>query len=116
MKSNAARLRQLIVAIEIRRSVVGGHQNVQVTVTIEIAVGQTAANLRRIESSADGDCDVLEFSAAAVQEKLRRLRVAGVAADVPDSFVDVAVGDGQVQSPIEIDVEEHASEPKRVTG
>ncbi len=116
MKSNAASLHQLIVAIKIRGSVVSGHQNVQVAVTIEITEGQTAANLGSVEPSADSVCNVNKFSASTIQEELRRLSVAGVAADVADGFVDVAVGDRQVQSAIEIDIEKHAAEAERVAG
>src|SRR5260370_17014290 len=107
VKSNAASLHQLIVAIKIRGSVVGGHQNVQVAVTIEITEGQTAANLGSVEPSADRVCNVNKFSASTIQKELRRLSVAGVAADVPDGFVDVAVRARHTQTPIEIDLVKH---------
>jgi len=36
------------------------------------------------------------------------VRVSGVAANISDGFIDVAIGDRQVQSAIKIHVEEHA--------
>ena len=53
---------------------------------------------------------------AIVQEKLRRLRIAYVAADVADRFVDVAVGDGEIERAIEIGVEKSAAEAQRIFG
>ena len=45
---------------------------------------------------------------------MRRLRVADVAADVANGLVDVAVGDDEIESAVEIEVGEHAAESERV--
>ena len=89
---DASVARELIVAIEKCRAVVGGQQEVHVAVAIEVAVGQTAADLWLIEPAADFASHVAKFSVALIEKKLRRLRVADVAADVAHRFVDVTVG------------------------
>jgi hypothetical protein len=49
-----------------------------------------------------------------IQKQVRRLRVAGVAANLADGLVDVAVDRGQVEPAIEIDIEERAAEAEAV--
>src|SRR6266446_3884017 len=110
MKSNAAGMRLLIGAVQIGRAVVGGHQDVQVAVAVEITEGKAAADFWRFETASNLAGNVAEFSAARIQKKLGWLRVADVAADVSNGFINVAVGDGEVKSAIEVDVEEHAAE------
>src|SRR5260370_20420016 len=100
MKSNALRFRRLIVAIKIRWSAVGGHQYVQVTIAVEISASQTPANFQGLKSSTHCIRCVLKFSAASIHEEMRRLSVSGVPADIPNRFVDVAIGHRQVQSSI----------------
>ena len=51
----------------------------------------------------------------AIQKKLRRLRVADIAANIAHGFVDVPVGDGEVEPAIEIDVEERAAEAQAIS-
>lgn len=114
MKSNAPRVCHLIVAVKIRGSIVSGQQNVQVTVAIEIAISQSAPHFRRFETSSCRSRDILKFSAAAIQEKLRRLRVTDVPANVSNGFVDVAVRDRQVEISIEIDIQEETAESQSI--
>ena len=94
------------------RTVVGGHEQVDVAVAVEVAAGQPAADSRLREPAAHRASDVAEARRRLVQEQLRRLRVADVAADVPDGVVDVAVGDDEVETAVEIDVGEGAAEPE----
>src|SRR5882762_7363163 len=54
----------------------------------------------------------MKLSAAPVQEELRRLRVSGVAANIPDGFIDVAIGHRQVQSAIKIHIEDMHPNPR----
>ena len=102
----------LIVAIEIGRAVVGGDQKIEIAVAIEIAVGQTAAdfraaNLRRLSAATSR-----KLPLPVVQKKMRRLRVSDIAANIAHGFVDVAVGDGEIEPAIEIDIEERAAEAR----
>src|SRR6266852_1940070 len=66
---------ELIVSVEMSWAVIGCHQQVEVTITIEIAVCQTAADLRPAESVTDLRRYVVKRSLPAIQEKLRRLRI-----------------------------------------
>jgi len=53
---------------------------------------------------------------AAIQKELRRLRVADIAAYVAHGFVNVSIGDGQIEQAVEIGVEKNAAEAERVDG
>ncbi len=104
----------LIVAEEHRRAVVGGHQQVDVAVAVEVAAGEAAADPRLRESAAHRGRHVAERAVALIQKQLRRLRVADVAADVADGVVDVAVGDDEIERAVEIEVGEDAAEAEPV--
>jgi hypothetical protein len=54
------------------------------------------------------------MAAAAIQKQVRRLRIAGVAVNLPDGLVDVAVDRDKIEPPVEIDIEERASEAETV--
>jgi len=116
VKSNTAGARLLIVAVQIGRTVVGGHQDVQVAVAVKICVGKAAADFWRFETTTNLAGNVAEYSAARIQKNLGRLRVSDVAADVADGFINMTVGDGEVQSAVEIDVEENAAKSESVPG
>ena len=57
---------------------------------------------------------VAELSATLVEKKLRRLRVAHVSADIANGFVDVSIGNRQVQCSVKINVQEKAPESQRI--
>ena len=104
----------LIVAKEHRRAVVGRHQQVDVAVAIEVAAREPAADPRLREAGAGRRRHVAKRAVALIQEQVRRLRVADVAADVPHGLVDVAVGDDEIERAVEIEIGEDAAEPERV--
>src|SRR5712664_2073340 len=110
MKANAAISGGVLVAIKISRTVVGGQQDVEIAVAVEVSVSQAAADFGLGEAATDVRRGVVEFSAALVQKKLRRLRVADVAVNVAHGLFDVPVGDEQVQSAVKVHVEEGATE------
>src|SRR5277367_6168316 len=91
---------ELIVAIKIRRAVVGSDENVEIAIAIEVTVGQSASDLGLTERFADFGSYIAEgpFSLAnqIVQEKLRRLRIPDVAADAAHGVVDVPVSCDQI--------------------
>ena len=89
----------LIVAEQHRRAVVGRHQQIDVAVAIEVAAGEPAADARLREPAAGSGGDVAERAVALIEEQMRRLRVADVAADVAHGLVDVAVGDDEIERP-----------------
>ena len=105
---------ELIVAEQHRRAVVGRHQQVDVAVAIEVAAREAAADPRLREPAAGRGGDVAKRAVALIQEQVRRLRVADVAADVAHGLVDVAVGDDEIERAVEIEVGEDAAEPERV--
>src|SRR5258708_23529755 len=114
MKANAVISDDVLVAIEISGAIVGGQQNVQIAVAIKVGVRQAAPDLELRETGVGVRRNVAEFSAAFVQKKLRCLRVAHVAVNVPHRLVDVPVSDEQVQSTIQIHITESPAEAQGV--
>ena len=78
MQTQRAISGRLIVAVKIRGAVIRRQQKISVAVVVEISVGEAAADFWCVESSADFARNVVKFSVAAVEKKLRRLRVADV--------------------------------------
>ena len=99
--------------IEMRRAVVGREEEIEIAVAVEVAAGQAAGDLWRSEVGAGGGRFVAE-RAAAIDEQVRRLRVADVPPDVPHRLLDVAVGDHEVEVPIEIEIGKNAAEPQGI--
>ena len=112
LETDAAVPGELIVAIEVSGTVVRGDQQIEIAVAIEVAIGQAASNFGLIEASADFRGDLAEISLAAVQEQLRRLGVSHIAANVANSFVDVSVGNGEVEPAVEIDIKKEQPNPR----
>src|SRR5713101_3972869 len=112
----ALRIEDLIVAEEISRTVVGGEEQVEVAVAIEVGIGEAAPDFRLAEVGTSFTGDVTECSIALVEKQLWWLGVADIAANVSDSVVDVAVGDGEVEGAVEVKVGKDASEPEHIFG
>ena len=104
-----------IVAIEVGGAIVGGQKNIEVAVSVEVCKGETAADLRSVKAATGQASNVLKPSAA-IQKKLRRLRVAHVATDVANGLVDMAIRNCKVQVSVEVDIKEQAAEAKRISG
>src|SRR5437879_13514476 len=113
-KTDAAVRGQLIVTEEKGRSVVRGHQNVEISVTIEVGVRQTTADLWLVESSACLGSHIAEGPISLVEKKLWRLGVTDIASDVPYRFIDMTVRDHQVKCAVELGIEKHAPESQSV--
>ena len=62
IKSNAAGVRLLVVAVQIRRTVVRCQEDVEVAVAVEIAESEAATNFGRFETASNLAGDVAEFS------------------------------------------------------
>jgi len=92
-----------VVAEEIGRAVVGGEQEVEIAIAIEVGESESAAN-RGTAKSPPLLRQHPEIYLCRDSENMRRLGVANIAANVADSVVDVAVGDDEVQAAIEIEV------------
>src|SRR5581483_6252319 len=85
-------------------------QQIQIAVPVEIAVSQSTPHFGCRETAAQLRCDVAKFALPVVQEKMRRLRVPMIAGDVAYCFIDMPVDGGKVEMPIQIGVQERASE------
>src|ERR1051325_7413998 len=83
---------QLIVAKENRRTIVGGQQDVQIAIAIEISVSQSAADARFLQPAPSISCHIMEFPAPQIHKEWRRLGVAHISANVPDGLIDVSIG------------------------
>src|SRR5262249_23756916 len=90
-----------IVAIEVRRALVGSHEQVQVAVVIDIGVSGPAGDNRPIERRAHRWRGILELALAEITEKQRRLPVLNLRLDLTDLLFDVAVGAEDVEIAVE---------------
>ncbi len=107
---------QVVVAIEVSGAVVGSDQQVQVAVAIEVAIRKATTDFGTVELSASLGRDLAENSLAAVEEQLRRLCVSDIAANVANRFVDVPIGNGEVEPSVEVDIKKRAAEAEAVSG
>src|SRR5882762_170540 len=103
----------LVGAVKIGWAVVGGDQQIEIAVAIEIAIGKPSSDLGLTEAAADFTGHVYERSLPAVQEKLRRLRVSD-AADIAHRVIDMPVYNRQIERAIQIGIEKHASESQLI--
>ena len=103
-----------IVAKEKSRAVVGGEQQIDVTIAIEIGKGEAASDAWNREITAIRSGDILKFSIAEIQKKLWRLRVADIAANVSNRVVDVAIGDDEIKATVEIEIGKAAAKAKSI--
>src|SRR5262249_35452776 len=101
-----------IIAKEKRRPAVGGDQQVQVAVIIDIRVGRAPGNLGRAEGGPCGSRRFLESPASEVTKKVWRLAIRDSLLDTLNSVVDVAVGDKDVRPAVQIVVKEKTGEAK----
>src|SRR5271165_179546 len=115
MEANAFVAAQLIVSIEVRGPVVGCQQNVQIAIVVEVSDGKSAAHLGLFESAADFRGRVIESSLALIYKQLGRLGVTDVAANVAHSFIDVTVGDRDVEQSVQIGIKENTTEAQGVS-
>ena len=53
-------------------------------------------------------------TAAAIQKQVWRLRISGIAVNLADRLVDVAVDRHQIEPPVEVDIEKRTAEPETV--
>src|SRR6185437_956567 len=114
LKSNAAVSSLQIISIQVRRPIIRRHKQIQVPVAVEVSIGEAASYDRSFKAAAKLPRHVPEFSAAFIQEKLRRLRITDVAVNISHSFVDVPICHGQVQPAVQVNVEKSAAKPQRV--
>src|SRR5208283_4573858 len=99
-----------VVAVQIRRPLIGGEEQVEIAIAVKIAIGQAARHFRSREAAACLCRYILEMAASAIQKKMRRLGITGVAVNLADGLVNVTVDRQQVEAAVEVDVQERASE------
>src|SRR5205823_13692734 len=112
-KTNAAVPGKLIVAVKICGAVISGHQQIEIAVTIKVAVGQAATNFGLAEATTDFSSYIVKDSFAIVQKKLRRLRIAD-SANVKHSVINVTIHHGKVERAVEIGIEKYAAESQSI--
>src|SRR5258708_4850004 len=99
-----------------RGAVVSSNQKVEIAVAIEVCIRQASADLWLIEISANFRRDIPKDSLAPIQEKLGRLRISHVAANVAYCLIDVPIGDSKVEPAIQVDIQKRAAKPQAVSG
>jgi hypothetical protein len=91
MEANAVVSRKLVVTVKIRGAIVCRDEQVEIAVAVKISVRQPAADFRRTKPFAQIISYIAKHALSVVQKKLRRLRVADIAADISYGIVDVAI-------------------------
>ena len=93
-----------VIAKKTSGAVVRSEQQIHIAIAIKIGKSEPASNASggKISSIAAGD--ILEFSFAEIEEEVRRLSIANVAANIADGIVDVAVRDDQIETAIKIEI------------
>src|SRR5947207_4458624 len=93
-----------VIAKKISGAIVRCEQQIHIAIAIKIGKSEPASNASggKISSIAAGD--ILEFSFAEIEEEVRRLSIANVAANIADGIVDVAVRDDQIETAIKIEI------------
>src|SRR5260370_6500649 len=84
--------------------------------SIGIGARLSASGLGLLESSPNVRGDIAKLSLAIVEKQKRRLSVAHVAANVAHGFVDMAVGDCEIEPAVEIGIEKNTAKTKTVPG
>ena len=79
-ETNGSMSIQLIVAVKMDGPLVGGDEDIQVSIAIEIAKCCAAPDLGIREAAAQGSGHVLESTAALIEKQMGRLRIAGFGA------------------------------------
>ncbi len=101
-----------VIAIEICGAAVGGDEDIEVAIAVEVADGETASYFGACEGLPDLTGRVAEFCVALIEEEMRGLRIS--AAEVADGVVDVSVDSEQVKAAIKIGIEENTTEAETV--
>ena len=112
MQAQGAILRGDIIAKKISGAVVRSEQQIHIAIAIKIGKSEPASNASGGKISSIPAGDILEFSFAKIEEEVRRLSVANVAANIADGIVDVAVRDDQIETAIKIEIGKTATEPE----
>src|ERR1017187_3228893 len=99
-----------VVAEKIGGAVVGGDQNVQVAVLVEIRVGGAARDQRPDEIGAHLGAHVVELVIAQIAKQQRRLAVTYARLHAPDLVFDVAVGGEDIRMAVQVVIEEEDPE------
>ena len=104
---------QQIIPVEEGRAAVGGDEDIQVAVVIEIRVGGGAPDLGVGKSAANLVGHVVENTRAIVEEQLRRLGVRGIGG-FQHHVVNVTVDHQQIEITIQIGVKEETAKTERL--
>src|SRR5215475_407933 len=99
-----------VVAQKNRRSPVRGHNDIQVSVVIEVSIGSAATDSRLAESVPEGLRCYRKSAFTFLPEHLRRLRILDPLLDTFDIAFKVAIGDKDIEPAIQIVIEEETSE------
>ena len=113
-KPNRSVACHLIVAVQPGGTVVGGDQQIEIAIAVDVAEREAAAHFRLSEVAASRTGYVSKRPVPEAQEQMGRLRIADVPADIADGLFDVAVGDDEVEPAVEIEIGEGAAESQRI--
>src|SRR5215831_5496453 len=112
MKTNAAVAGGLIIAKQVGRPFVRGHENILIAIAIEVAHRQAAPDLGFMEPAADLVGHVAKVALAVIQKQVRGLGIAHIAY-VANRVIDMAVDRDQVERAIEVAIDKSAAKAKR---
>ena len=87
-----------------------GEEKIQISISVEIAIGQSTPDFRCVEATAKLRGDIAEPALSVIEEEMGRLCVAMIARDVANRIIDMSVDCRQIEMSIEIGIQESASE------
>src|SRR5258708_36781912 len=96
-----------------RRAGVGGDENIEKAVVIDIGVSRAPRHSRSGKGSAHLRRHFLKLTSAKVAKQMRRLGIADTLLHALDGVFDVAIGDENIGPAVVVVIEEEAAEAER---
>src|SRR5208283_160374 len=99
-------VRGSFVAEQNGRTSVGGHQQIEIAVIINVSIGRRSSDARPAEIGSNGLRGFDEPAASLIVEQVRRLRILHAFLYGLNLILDVTIGNENVQPTVEIVIEE----------
>src|SRR5271166_6881956 len=102
-----------VVAKQISRPVVGGYQDVQVAVAVEIRISGAPRDDRPIECRAHFRRDIGKFTVSQITKKQRWFAIADLGLYASDLLFNMTVGGEDIRTAVQIVIEKEDAEGER---
>src|SRR5438552_6561676 len=106
--------RELIVTEQEGRAFVCGHENIEIAITIKVAISQATPDFRAGKFGAGLRSNISKITPSVIEKKMWRLGIANIASYVAYGFIDVTVCNDQIRRAVQIGIEEYTSDSHAV--